>query len=100
MNPTWTDSKHLVGKTTKTRTRANPTAGSVSYALFLGYLAGFRGESLLTTEYIHLQECSFGHCIELAEEASSRGWITFKHIEKVIEVQFPESPNFTRKKVD
>jgi hypothetical protein len=27
--------------------------------------------------------------VELAEDASRRGWINFKHIGKVMEVQFP-----------
>jgi len=89
LNATWTKSKHLVGKNKKTRVRANATPGSVSYALFLGYLIGIRGEMLFTTEYIHLLECSRDRSIELAEEANRRGWIIFKRIGNVMEVQFP-----------
>ena len=88
LNSTWTKSGHLVGKTKKIRARAMATPGSVSYALFLGYLTGIRGESLFTTEYASLLDCSKAHLIELAEDASRRGWIVFKRIENVIEVQF------------
>lgn len=88
LNSTWTKSGHLVGKTKKIRARAMATPGSVSYALFLGYLKGIRGESLFTTEYASLLDCSKAHLIELAEDASRRGWIIFKRIENVIEVQF------------
>lgn len=89
LGATWTKSGHLVQKKAKIRSKPTPTAGSVSYALFLGYLIGVRGEALFTTEYTHLLDCSFARCVELAEEASRRGWITFKHIGKVMEVQFP-----------
>ena len=89
LNATWTDSGHLSGKAIKMRIKAVPTAGSVAYGLFLGYLLGYRGEALFTTEYMRLLDCSFARCVELAEEASRRGWITFKHIEKVMEIHFP-----------
>jgi hypothetical protein len=89
LNSTWTKSGHLKGRTKKIRSRARATPGSISYALFLGYLAGFRGETLFITEYVRLLDCSEEHAIELAEDASRRGWIVFKHVGKVIEVQFP-----------
>ena len=69
------------------------TAGSVSYALFLGYLVWVRGEALFTTEYARLLDCSTARSVELAEEASRRGWIVFKRIGKVMEVQFPNLLN-------
>lgn len=89
LNSTWTKSGHLVGKAKKIRSRAIATPGSVSYALFLGYLTGVRGESLFTTEYTCLLDSSKARLIELAEDASRRGWIVFKRIGNVMEVQFP-----------
>jgi len=89
LNSTWTKSGHLVGKAKKIRSRAMATPGSVSYALFLGYLTGVRGESLFTSEYACLLDCSTARLIELAEDASCRGWIVFKRIGNVMEVQFP-----------
>ncbi len=38
---------------------------------------------------IKLLDCSFDKAIERAEEASRRGWIIFKRIGDVMEVQFP-----------
>ena len=90
INSTWTKSGHLTGKAKKIRTRAIPTAGSVSYALLLGYLAGVRGHALFSTEYTKLLDCSFERTIELAEEASRKGWIVFKRAGDIIEVLFPK----------
>lgn len=89
LNSTWTKSGHLIGKAKKIRSRAVATPGSASYALFLGYLLGVRGEALFMTEYIRLLDCSVARSIELAETASRRGWIVFKRIGNVMEVQFP-----------
>ena len=89
LNSTWTKSGHLIGKVKKVRSRAIATPGSVSYALFLGYLTGIRGESLFTTEYTCLLNSSKASLIKLAEDASRRGWIVFKRIGNVMEVQFP-----------
>jgi hypothetical protein len=89
LNSTWTKSGHLIGRAKKVRSRANATPGSVSYALFLGYLTGVRGEELFRTEYACLLDCSIDRSIKLAEEASLRGWIVFKRIGDVMEVLFP-----------
>jgi hypothetical protein len=89
LNSTWTKSGHMVGRAKKIRSRAMVTPGSVSYALFLGYLTGVRGQAMFETEYIRLLDCSTARSIELAEDASRRGWIVFKRIGNVMEVQFP-----------
>ncbi len=86
---TWTQSGHLAGHSKKSRSRAKATPGAVTYALLLGYLSGSRGESLFATEYAKLLDCSFVRSIELAEEASRRGWIVLKRVGNVIEVLFP-----------
>lgn len=93
INSTWTKSGHLVGRVRKVRVRAIPTAGSVSYALLLGYLTGVRGQSLFRTEYTKLLDCSFERLVELAEEASRKGWIVFKRVGDVIEILFPNLIN-------
>lgn len=93
INSTWTKSGHLYGRARKVRSRANPTAGSVSYALLLGYLTGVRGQALFQTEYTKLFDCTFDKAIELAEEASRKGWIVFKRVGDVIEVLFPNLIN-------
>lgn len=89
INSTWTKSGHLAGRVRKIRVRAIPTAGSASYALMLGYLSGFRATALFQTEYTQLLDCSFDKTVELAKEASRRGWIVYKGVGDIIEVQFP-----------
>jgi hypothetical protein len=86
---TWTQSGHLTGRAKKIRLRATATSGSVAYALFLGFLAGARGEMLFETDYMKLLDCSFEMAVELAESASRKGWIVFKRVGNVIEALFP-----------
>lgn len=89
INSTWTKSGHLQGRVKKTRVQPFPTPGSVAYALLLGYLSGARGPGLFGTEYIKLLDCSREKAIELASDASRKGWITLKRVGDVIEVLFP-----------
>jgi hypothetical protein len=89
INGTWTRSGHLAGHVKKTRTRVQPTPGAIAYALLLGYLSGSRGKELFRTDYIKLLDCTVDRAIELAEDASRRGWIVFKRVGDVIEVLFP-----------
>ena len=93
LNSTWTQSGHLCGRSNKIRTRAVPSAGSVSYALLLEYLKGVRGAALFKTNFMKLLDCSFEKAVELAEEASRKGWIVFKRVGNVIEVLFPNMIN-------
>lgn len=93
INSTWTQSGHLTGKVKKVRSRAKATPGSTAYALFLGYLQGIRGEALFASEYAKLLDCSVDRAIELAEEASRRGWIVLKRVGRVIEALFPHLIN-------
>ena len=89
INSTWTQSGHLTGRMHKVRSKAMPTAGSVSYALLLGYLSGSRGQALFKTDYARLLDVSCEQGIKLAAEASRRGWIVFKRVGNVMEILFP-----------
>jgi hypothetical protein len=89
VNSSWTQSGHLAGRVRKIRTRAVPTPGAASLALLLGYVSGLRGESLFKSDYTQMLDCSFERTIELAEDASRRGWISFKRVGHVVEVLFP-----------
>jgi hypothetical protein len=93
INSSWTKSGHLTGRNKKTRGRAIPTPSSAAYALLLGYLTGARGQGLFSSEYTKLLDCSKEQVIELAEQASRRGWITYKRVGNVIEVLFPSHIN-------
>lgn len=84
----WTQAGFLHGGNPKIRSKAVPTAGSTSYALFLGFLKGDRGPLLFETDYAHLLDCSSYRAIELTEKAARRGWIVFSRIGDVMEVSF------------
>lgn len=89
INATWTQSGHLTGRVKKNRSLVHPSPGNVSYALLLGFLSGVRGESLFHTEYSQILDRPIEKLIELAEEASRKGWIVFKKVGNIIEVIFP-----------
>jgi hypothetical protein len=89
INSSWTQSGHLAGRVRKVRVRAVATPGAVSLALLLGYVSGLRGESLLKSDFTHMLDCSFEKTIELAEDASRRGWISLKRVGQVVEALFP-----------
>lgn len=89
----WTQSGHLSSDKNRVRQTAEAGSGAVSLALLLGYVTGARGERLFHTEYAKLLDCSFEKAVELAEEASRKGWIVFNRIGGVIEVGFPNLIN-------
>jgi hypothetical protein len=89
LNSTWTKAGHIRGRVKKIRSQAQPTPGSVSYALLLGYLKGSRGPALFETEYAKLLDCRPERAIELAQDASRKGWIVVKRVGQIIEVLFP-----------
>lgn len=89
INSSWTQSGHLAGRVRKLRARAVATPGSVSMALLLGYVSGLRGESLFKSDYTRILDCSLERTMELAENASRRGWISLKRVGQVVEVLFP-----------
>lgn len=89
INSSWTQSGHLSGRVRKVRARAVATPGTVSLALLLGYVSGLRGESLFKSDFTRILDSSFEKTIELAEDASRRGWISLKRVGQVVEVLFP-----------
>lgn len=89
LNSSWTKSGHLTGRIKKIRTKANATAASVTYALYLGYLCGVRGPELFETDFVKMMDCNREKAIELAEIASQKGWLVFKRIGNVMELLFP-----------
>ena len=88
LNSSFTQAGHLHGRVKKIRTKLEATAAAVSYSLFIGYIQGLRGEMLLESEYMKLLECNYEQAVELALEASRKGWMIFKKVGNVIEVSF------------
>ena len=93
LRSTWTQTGHLSGRVNKIRQRVSPTPGVVTYALLIGYLQGERGMLLFETEYIAMLDCTREKALELAEQASARGWMVMKRVGNVVEAVFPQLIN-------
>ena len=82
----WTQSGHLEGRTFKIRRQVQATATSVAFALYLGYVAGFRGEELLSTGWIAALDCSPSAARGLAIEAKRIGLIDLRTAGNVLDL--------------
>jgi len=82
----WTQSGHLEGHLIKKRKKATAGPASASYALFLGYLCGLRGEALFDTPWTGILDCSISDVYTYAAEASARGLITYKRAGGIVDV--------------
>lgn len=81
----WTQSGHLKGRTFKIRQRVQATPASLAYALWLGQVAGFRGDALLTSGWVVVLDCSAGSALGLAQEAKRLGMIDLRSLGDVTE---------------
>jgi hypothetical protein len=90
INSTWEKAGLLSGGPKKIRRNARATAGSLVYALFLGYLRGERGEMMFRSEYARLLDCPYSAALVLAGEASAAGWMIFNRTGDVVEARFPK----------
>lgn len=84
----WTQSGHLHGRTNKVRSRVTPTPAATAYALLIGHTEGRRGDMLFDTLWAHVLDRPKDALLELAQRASQRGLIDFKHGGEVTEVSF------------
>ena len=84
----WTQSGHFRGRTTKIRTRAVTGPASTAYALYLGYLCGQRGDALFDTTWTGILDRPMSALHEFAQEASARGWITYRSAGGITDVEF------------
>lgn len=89
INSTFTQSGHLAGRVKKVRQQAQPTCGSVAYALLLAFASGARGSELFRSPFMQVQDAPQERAIELAEEAARKGWVSFKRVGDVMEAAFP-----------
>jgi hypothetical protein len=82
----WAQAGHLQGRTFKVRRRVEATPGAVAFALYLGHLAGFRSEELLTSGWSAILDCSPTSARSLALEAKRMGLIDLRGAGDVFEV--------------
>jgi hypothetical protein len=85
---TWKDSGHLHGRITPKRSQPTPTMAASVFAMLAGYLAGLRGEGLLTSDFGKLVAPD-AHVIQShLSSASGRGWMRFRRAGGVTEIDF------------
>lgn len=84
----WTQSGHLQGRVRKRRSRVSAEAAAAVYGLFLGRLSGFGGVSLFDSPWCRLLDRTPTEVDELAFEASRRGWLTYRRMGSVVEIEF------------
>lgn len=85
---TWTQSGHLLGRTTKVRIHAKSHLTSVTYALLLGHLCGVRGEALFHTLWTRVLDASTYVLREQAIVATQQGWLEYRHAGEVTDISF------------
>lgn len=90
VNTTWTMSGHLVGRSKKSRTL--PTAGwaAATFAMFVGYLLGLRGEILLNSIFGRLVAATPAQLAAHLTTAASRHWLRLRQAGGVIEIDFSQ----------
>ncbi len=86
----WTQCGYLEGRRVKKRRQPVVTPTNATYALLLAYLAGARGQLLFSNFWSRLLDCPTDHLIDLAIEASRRGWMDYRNVGQVTEVRFPQ----------
>lgn len=84
----WTQSSHLYGRTKKLRQRVAPSASVVTYALFLGFLCGFRGQALFDTLWAETLDSTPSALLEKAVDARRLGFLNLAYAGNVMQVEF------------
>lgn len=100
VNTTWTFCGHLSGSSRKTRTLPHSGWAAATYALFLGYLLGLRGDILLHSVFARLVAATPSQLTAHLRTAASRHWLRLRHGGGVTEIDFsslaepaPHSPD-------
>ena len=88
VNTTWTFGGHLAGKVKKARRLPEPRPISAAYAMFVGYLTGFRGESLLNSAFASLVASNRSHLMAALSLASAKGLLSLKQAAGIVEFDF------------
>ncbi|PYQ26645.1 MAG: hypothetical protein DMF56_23430 [Acidobacteria bacterium] len=88
VSSSWAQSGHLEGRTFKRRARVTPTPGAIAFALYLGWISGFRGEELLDSPWTRVLDSSVTQTTELALAAKRIGLLDIRIADRVVEISF------------
>lgn len=84
----WTQSGHLKGRGRKVRQHVVPTPVSTAYALFVGYLAGRRGEALFQSLWAQVLDAPAATLADIAMDAKRLGFLDMSQAGGVTDVSF------------
>ncbi len=98
VSSSWQQSGHLKGVRVKMRSRPQVSPAAAAYALLLGYLCGARGAMLFGTFWASLLDAPEHVLREAAREAAQRGWMNFRAVGDVVEIDF--APVLTRQETE
>jgi hypothetical protein len=84
----WTQSGHLQGRVRKIRCAISPTIISVTFALLLGYMLGYRGENLMSTLWAKLLDTSPANIMEIAVDAKRMGLLEMSQSGGIVTISF------------
>lgn len=85
----WTQTGHLAGRVKKIRQGVKPYPVAVTFAAYLGYLSGNRGESVLDTPWAALLDLPPGAELDALRTAHTQGLIDLLVAGNVVDVSFP-----------
>ena len=88
VDTTWTFGGHLAGKARKTKQSPEPRPISATYAMFVGYLTGLRGEQLLDSAFAALVSSSRSQLLVALRLASAKGLLSLKSAAGIVEFDF------------
>lgn len=83
----WTQGGYTSGRAKKLRVQPHVAPANLAYAAVLGTFQGARGELLLDTPWFAMLGKSRPELLALAHTASMRGWLTYKNLGAVIDLQ-------------
>ncbi len=82
----WAQSGHLTGRTFKRRCLVQPTVHGATFALYLAYLAGFRGPGLFASGWFRVLDCLPARARDLAFEAKRAGLLDLRIAADVVDL--------------
>lgn len=85
----WKQSGHLKGKSKKIRDKPVVTPNAFSYACYLAYLAGFRGNRVFHSPWVQILDLTENEFDILIRDVNRKGLMTVKKAGDIVEVSFP-----------
>jgi hypothetical protein len=88
VSSSWAQSGHLLGRTFKRRVRVTPSPASIALALYIAWLAGYRGEELLDSPWTRVLDVTKTQTTELAIAAKRLGLIDVRIADRIVDISF------------